>query len=58
MENLVITVIFIPVKYSCGSAALDLSVAPSPVHRDLSRETGMAFRSCAFTVRLLRYGGL
>lgn len=32
MENLIITVIFIPGKYSCGSAVLDLSVAPSPEH--------------------------
>lgn len=28
MENLIITVIFIPGKYSCGSTVLDLGVAP------------------------------
>lgn len=58
MENLIITVIFIPGKYSCGSLGLNLSVAPSPEQRGLSSETGMAFRSCAFTVKLLRYSGL
>lgn len=58
MENLIITAIFIRGKYNFGWAILNLSVAPSSEHRDLSRKTGMAFRSCAFTVKLLRYSGL
>lgn len=55
MENLIITVIFIPGKYTCGSLVLDLSVTPSPEYRDLSREIEIAFRGYAFTIKFLRY---